>query len=73
MPRVVLVTGKEEEIDVSDLHKITPDRFVTVAGAQFHNLSYQQARMYAVACRGCRPRCCPGGSSSWTPRRTRST
>ena len=31
---------------------ITPDRFVSVAGASFHNLSYQQARLYAVACKG---------------------
>jgi S1-C subfamily serine protease len=42
----------EVEIEVGDLHKITPDRFVSVAGASFHNLSYQQARLYAVACQG---------------------
>lgn len=42
----------EVEIDVGDLHKITPDRFVSVAGASFHDLSYQQARLYAVACKG---------------------
>lgn len=42
----------EVEVEVGDLHKITPDRFLTVAGGQFHDLSYQQARMYAVACRG---------------------
>lgn len=40
------------EISVGDLHKITPDRFVSVAGASFHDLSYQQARLYAVACKG---------------------
>jgi S1-C subfamily serine protease len=40
------------EIDVGDLHAITPDRFVSVAGASFHDLSYQQARLYAVACKG---------------------
>ena len=53
--KLLLQRGVEDievEIDVGDLHKITPDRFVTVAGAQFHDLSYQQARMYAVACRG---------------------
>lgn len=39
-------------IEVGDLHSITPDRFVSVAGASFHNLSYQQARLYAVAVQG---------------------
>ncbi|RFU30551.1 hypothetical protein B7463_g5795, partial [Scytalidium lignicola] len=42
----------EVEVEIGDLHKITPDRFVSVAGASFHNLSYQQARLYAVACKG---------------------
>ena len=53
--KVLLQRGGEDvevEIEVGDLHKITPDRFVRVAGADFHNLSYQQARLYAVACRG---------------------
>lgn len=46
--------GKDVDVDieVGDLHKITPDRFVTVAGASFHDLSYQQARLYAVAVQG---------------------
>ncbi|KAG6003672.1 hypothetical protein E4U54_000643 [Claviceps lovelessii] len=39
-------------IEVGDLHSITPDRFVSVAGASFHNLSYQQARLYAVPVQG---------------------
>ena len=43
---------REVEIDVGDLHAITPDRFVSVSGASFHNLSYQQARLYAVAVKG---------------------
>ncbi|KAL2754277.1 hypothetical protein ACRALDRAFT_1032601 [Sodiomyces alcalophilus JCM 7366] len=42
----------EVEVQVGDLHKITPDRFVSVAGASFHDLSYQQARLYAVPCKG---------------------
>ncbi|KAJ4523307.1 hypothetical protein HRR78_000803 [Exophiala dermatitidis] len=42
----------EVTLDVHDLHAITPDRFVTVAGGSFHNLSYQQARLYAIACKG---------------------
>lgn len=40
------------ELDVGDLHAITPDRFLSVAGASFHDLSYQQARLYAVAVKG---------------------
>jgi pro-apoptotic serine protease NMA111 len=42
----------EVEVEVGNLHKITPDQFVSVAGASFHDLSYQQARLYAVACKG---------------------
>ncbi|KAI9710874.1 MAG: hypothetical protein M1812_007326 [Candelaria pacifica] len=40
------------ELMVGNLHDITPDRFVTVAGGSFHNLSYQQARLYAIAVKG---------------------
>jgi pro-apoptotic serine protease NMA111 len=42
----------EVKCEVGDLHSITPDRFVTVAGATFHDLSYQQARLYAIAVKG---------------------
>lgn len=42
----------ELTIEIGDLHAITPDRFLSVAGASFHSLSYQQARSYAVACKG---------------------
>ncbi|KAI0132492.1 Pro-apoptotic serine protease NMA111 [Xylariales sp. AK1849] len=53
--RVSLQRGGEDvevDIEVGDLHEITPDRFVSVAGASFHSLSYQQARLYGVACKG---------------------
>ena len=53
--KLLLLRGGEEievEIQVGDLHKITPDRFVSVSGGSFHNLSYQQARLYGVACKG---------------------
>ncbi|KAM5363203.1 hypothetical protein ACJA88_013641 [Fusarium oxysporum] len=42
----------EEDIPVQDLSQITPDRFVTVGSASFHNLSYQIAQRYVLPCRG---------------------
>ncbi|TKA63716.1 Pro-apoptotic serine protease [Cryomyces minteri] len=51
------------EIDVGDLHAITPDRFVSVAGAAFHDLSYQQARLYAVAIKDAGVYCCEAAGS----------
>jgi hypothetical protein len=51
----------EVELTVGDLHAITPDRFLTVAGAAFHNLSYQSARLYAIAVKGVYV-CEPAGS-----------
>ena len=51
---LLLRGGKEVEVEikVGDLQKITPDRFVSVAGGSFHTLSYQQARFFGVACQG---------------------
>ncbi|KAI5821246.1 trypsin-like cysteine/serine peptidase domain-containing protein [Pyronema omphalodes] len=55
-PVKLLIQRGGEDIEVSikvgDLHAITPDRFLTVCGASFHNLSYQCARLYAIAVRG---------------------
>ncbi|KAL6715162.1 hypothetical protein ACLMJK_007426 [Lecanora helva] len=52
----VLVQRGGEDVEVvlqvGDLHSITPDRFVTVAGGSFHDLSYQQARLYAIPVKG---------------------
>lgn len=42
----------EVKCQVQDLHGITPSRYVSVAGAIFHDLSYQQARLYSIPCRG---------------------
>lgn len=53
--KLLLQRGGEDvevSVQVGDLHAITPDRFVSVAGGSFHDLSYQQARLYAVACKG---------------------
>jgi len=42
----------EVEIEVADLYRITPNLLVSVAGAGFQDLSYQQARAHGVACKG---------------------
>lgn len=42
----------EEDITVQNLNAITPDRFVTVGAACFHDLSYQVAQRYVLPCRG---------------------
>lgn len=53
----------EVELEVGDLHAITPDRYVSVAGASFHNLSYQQARYYAVTLKNPGVYCCEATGS----------
>jgi len=40
------------KVKVDDLHRITPNRFVAVAGATFQDLSYQLARSYSVPIAG---------------------
>ncbi|OCK74087.1 Pro-apoptotic serine protease NMA111 [Lepidopterella palustris CBS 459.81] len=48
---VLVQRGGEDiniELNVENLHDITPDRFVSVAGALFHDLSYQHGRLYAI-------------------------
>lgn len=46
--------GKEmkQMITIGDLHAITPNRFVDVAGASFNDLSYQLARCYCIPVKG---------------------
>lgn len=53
----------EVTVDIEDLHSITPDRYVSVAGALFHDLSYQQARFYAVALKDQGAYCCEASGS----------
>ena len=42
----------EFSCSVGDLHSITPSRYVEVCGANFHELSYQMARFYALPVKG---------------------
>ena len=52
---LLLQRGSREvkvKVDVEDLHSITPDRFVEVAGGTFLDFSYQKARYYALAVKG---------------------
>lgn len=53
----------EVTIGVEDLHGITPDRYVSAAGALFHELSYQQARFYAVSLKDNGVYCCEASGS----------
>ncbi len=51
---VVQRGGKDIELTckVQDLHSITPDRYLSVCGATFNDLSYQLARIYGIAVKG---------------------
>ncbi|CCE64656.1 hypothetical protein TPHA_0I01500 [Tetrapisispora phaffii CBS 4417] len=51
---VIQRSGVDKTIQcvVDNLHRITPDRYVEVCGATFHELSYQMARFYGIAVRG---------------------
>lgn len=42
----------KQNIKIGDLHKITPSRYVEVAGASFNDLSYQMARCYCIPVKG---------------------
>lgn len=53
--KVVIQRGGEEitqTIKIGDLHSITPDRYVDVAGASFNQMSYQVARCYCIPVKG---------------------
>jgi pro-apoptotic serine protease NMA111 len=43
---------KEIVLNAGDLHAITPNQFLSVCGASFHNLSYQVARYFAIPVKG---------------------
>jgi S1-C subfamily serine protease len=52
--KILVHRGDEEvqlEIMVEDLHSITPDRYIMVAGSLFHDLSYNLAQQYRLAVR----------------------
>ncbi|KAH3676150.1 hypothetical protein WICMUC_002172 [Wickerhamomyces mucosus] len=52
---VVLQRGGEYvkvKTTVGDLHAITPNRYLNVAGASFNDMSYQMARIYAIPVKG---------------------
>ncbi|KAK0747320.1 hypothetical protein B0T21DRAFT_446246 [Apiosordaria backusii] len=51
---LVLRNGAEVEIEVTvdDLHKMTPDRYVTFAHTTFHEMSLQQSRQHYMAPKG---------------------
>lgn len=40
-------------IKIGDLHSITPNKYVSVCGATFNELSYQLARIYGIPVKGC--------------------
>lgn len=64
--KILVQRGGEEfdvVVDVEDLHSITPDKYVSVAGALFHDLSYQQARFYAVTLKDQGAYCCEASGS----------
>lgn len=53
--RFVVQRGGQDithQIAVGDLHAITPDRYVDVAGASFNEVSYQIARCYCIPVKG---------------------
>lgn len=52
---IILQRGGENVVvncTVGDLHAISPNRYLEVAGASFNDMSYQMARIYAIPVRG---------------------
>lgn len=45
-------TAREVTLPVTDLHAVTPDRFLELGDGVVHDLSYQQARSYNLPLRG---------------------
>jgi S1-C subfamily serine protease len=43
----------KNKIKIGNLHDITPNQYITVCGATFNELSYQLARIYGIAVKGC--------------------
>lgn len=53
--KVILQRGGEDvevSVTVKDIEKVTPSRLLSVAGANFNELSYQMAQRYVLPCRG---------------------
>eukprot|EP01130_Rhizamoeba_saxonica_P009859 TRINITY_DN4024_c0_g1_i2.p1 TRINITY_DN4024_c0_g1~~TRINITY_DN4024_c0_g1_i2.p1 ORF type:complete len:698 (-),score=149.94 TRINITY_DN4024_c0_g1_i2:237-2330(-) len=53
--RVTVVRGSEMidiTVVVDDLHRITPNEYITISKSTIHNVSYMQALNYSIPCKG---------------------